>query len=72
MTLDNSQKIPITCPQCGTENQKTVGWFKANDGFPCVQCGTRIDTQDLRRGLQDAEDSIEGLARTIKGINKKL
>ena len=49
------QSIPFPCPNCGTEIQKTVGWFLRNDHIGCG-CGAhlRIDASALRAGLAAA------------------
>lgn len=46
------QCIAFPCPNCGTEINKTIGWFLRNDHIGCG-CGLHlpVDARALRAGL---------------------
>jgi hypothetical protein len=65
--LFDDAEIPIPCPKCGRETQKSVGWIKSNDEFTC-DCGQviRLEADDFRRGIEESEDALEDLKRKLQ------
>lgn len=37
--LNDSDSLPVTCPYCGHETQKQIGWLKNAKGLICERCG---------------------------------
>lgn len=69
----DGMQIPITCPNCGTETKKLIGWLKKNDSFTCSSCGLVVDLleEDVRVALDAAEKSASDLSRHISRLNKR-
>jgi hypothetical protein len=42
MSQGDDLTIPIICPQCSEQFQKTLGRLKASDGFDCPSCHVHI------------------------------
>jgi hypothetical protein len=56
--------LPVVCPKCGAQMQKTIGWFRENNKIICP-CGTTIYlvTDELVRIIDELEGAIGRLIR---------
>jgi hypothetical protein len=56
--------LPITCPKCGAQIEKTVAWLRENDELSCP-CGTTIHfaTDELLPVLEALEGAVQRLPR---------
>jgi hypothetical protein len=70
----DSVEIGIPCPKCGQKTQKTIAWIKANDTFACDGCAAiiRIDRDELLRGLNEIDKSVDDLKRQIRNLSKSF
>ena len=69
--FDTNKSLDLTCPKCSHKFSKTIGSINREKQFPCPGCGNvTFDAEKLIRGLQDAEKSIDQLARDFKRIFK--
>lgn len=51
MTTDiNNWKIPVECPQCGQQVEKTLAWLENNGDITCPHCGAQfgVDSASFR------------------------
>ncbi len=60
--------VGFACAACGQKTEKTVGWLKANDTFPCPQCGQRVAVEGRQfllsaRSVDDAVFALTMLHR---------
>ncbi len=53
----DEKTIKVSCPKCGTQINKTVGWFK-KPGKSCPGCGLQFTTERFRRAIQEAEELL--------------
>ena len=67
----DSEKLAITCKNCGRETKKTIAWLKTHDQFTC-KCGTltRLDKSEFTGNLRKADEAIAAFKRKIKLLNK--
>jgi hypothetical protein len=42
MALSDDLQVPIRCPKCNEQFQKTLGRLKSGNGFDCPGCGTHV------------------------------
>ena len=56
--------LPVVCPKCGAQIQKTVTWFRENNEISCP-CGTTIPlvTDELIAIIDQLERAIGRLPR---------
>jgi hypothetical protein len=56
--------LPVVCPKCGAQIQKTIGWFRENNEISCP-CGTSnyLVTEELVRIIDELEGAIGRLMR---------
>ena len=61
--------LPMVCPKCGAQMQKTIGWFRQNNEIICPG-GTTIYlvTDELIRIINDLEGAIGRLIRLAPEI----
>ena len=61
--------LPVVCPKCGAQMQKTIGWFRENNKIICP-CGTTIYlvTDELVRIIDELEGAIGRLIRPTREI----
>jgi hypothetical protein len=57
--------LPVVCPKCGTQMQKTIGWFRENNEISCP-CGT----DELVRIIDELEGAIGRLIRPAPEISR--
>ena len=62
-------ELPLTCPRCGHETKKTIGWMKRHRQFAC-QCGVIFDSEELVRGFEKVGRSIDQFKRNIRRKNR--
>ena len=67
MGLLDGGEVPITCPNCHEETQKTVAWLKEHDLFLCPACGVAspLETDQLRGEIVKAENSLDKFRRDV-------
>lgn len=67
-TLFHNKSVKFKCPKCGYEMSQTIGWLETNNRITCAGCGVgiRLDTGDLIRGAEKAQEAIDGLPKSIK------
>lgn len=58
--------ITITCPKCGAEHVKSIGWLRENHDIAC-DCGStlNLDVSGLFSGLNEVEDSLTDFTRNL-------
>jgi hypothetical protein len=56
--------LPIVCPKCGAQIQKSIAWFRKNNEVACP-CGTPIHlaTDELIAAVEQLEGAIGRLVR---------
>ncbi|MGA8552271.1 MAG: hypothetical protein WB678_18745 [Stellaceae bacterium] len=56
--------LPVACPHCGGQIQKTIGWFRENTEIGCP-CGTTIHlaTDELIPIVDALEGALTRLVR---------
>jgi uncharacterized Zn-finger protein len=54
INLDPDASIPLKCPKCGRQFEKSVGWIQANPNVSCPYCGQSFDVRQFASGLEDA------------------
>lgn len=71
LNLDDAS-IGLPCPKCGHEIQETIGRLKNDPDITCPACNTviGIDAAQLRGGLEEAEESLSDLERTLRNAFK--
>ena len=69
----DSKSIGLPCPKCGHKTSKTIAWIKAHDEFVCDSCdaNVRMNKQDLLAGLDQAEESIAKLRKSLGSLGKR-
>ena len=69
--FDTNKALDLTCPECSHKFSKTIGSINREKRFPCPGCGkVTFDAKGLIKGLEDAEKSVDKLARDIKRMFK--
>ena len=65
-------EIAVPCPECGKENQRTLGSLRAQDQFNCAGCGKLIapDATDLNQGVGAAEQALDNLRKSLRSFGK--
>ena len=68
--LDSNAAVPIACPHCGKEFEKTIGWIESHKEFHCegVDCPVVFKASDLIRGLKEADKKIEDFGKNLKDM----
>jgi transposase-like protein len=71
--LFDSATLDIPCPGCEHVNPLTIAYLKANQQFTCAGCGkdVQIETDQLKSGLKEADNALDGLRKTIRRLNKR-
>ena len=64
--LDNAE-IGISCPKCGAETKKSIGWIKHNNKFICA-CGSEVnfDSNQFRKKMAAVDSSLNDFGKGIK------
>lgn len=73
MKLDlNSQAIMLTCPGCKKKFDEKIGRLKNNPTIICPGCknGITINANELRRGIQSVQKSLDDFARSLAKLGK--
>jgi transcription initiation factor IIE alpha subunit len=65
--LLDSEQFAFSCPHCSREMRTTVGEMKRSDQ-KCPRCGTRFETSDFRRGIDEAERELDKFKRQLGNI----
>jgi DNA-directed RNA polymerase subunit RPC12/RpoP len=62
----DEQTIDISCPDCGTEHTKTIGWMKTNDNIACT-CGATIvlDKSEFLDEIRGVEEALDAFPKEI-------
>jgi hypothetical protein len=61
--MDNSV-LPVVCPKCGAQIQKTVAWFKRNNELNCpCRITIYLETAELITIIDQLEGAIESPIR---------
>jgi hypothetical protein len=63
----DAQEISFSCPNCGHELKKPVGWLTANDHVVCPGCGGEITlkTDEFAEKLREVENAINSIPKNI-------
>ncbi len=71
MGLLDGGEVPITCPNCHKETQKTVAWLNEHDLFLCPACGVAspLETDQFRGEVAKAEREVD---KFLKGLPKSI
>lgn len=74
MTTLDTHEISLTCPKCGHETKKSVGWLKANNKFTCGGCNSAVnlDTDKLLGSVRESEALLGGFGNRIKSLNSSM
>lgn len=67
--LENME-IDLTCPGCGHQIKKSLGWLDSNSKLTCV-CGADI-TLKKDESFRKFTREVEGLDREIKKLNQTI
>jgi len=59
--------LPVVCPKCGAQIQKTIGWFRENNE---IACPIYLVTDELVRIIDQLEGAIGRLIRPTPEIAK--
>jgi len=72
-SLFDKAEVTVTCPDCGHEHRKSLGWLRSNDAMVCAGCGQAITlkSEKLRAGLDSADKTIANFKRNIARLNKR-
>jgi hypothetical protein len=72
--LDRDTVIPFPCPKCQHEIKETIARLETNPTLTCAACNTSfgVDAEELRRGLQEVDQSLAKLASEVITIDIKL
>jgi NAD-dependent SIR2 family protein deacetylase len=64
MSVMDSSVLPVVCPKCGAQIQKSVVWFRQNRELGCP-CGTTIylETDELITIIDQLEGALGRLIR---------
>jgi len=71
--LNDTDEWPITCPECGHETRKQIGWLKNNSSLTCPRCGFvgEFYTDAFIKMLDHLKKAISGAARATGLFKKK-
>ena len=69
----DDHSVTLTCPNCGCENAKTIGWIKTHNQFQCSGCqGTvRVEADQARKELARVDKAVDDLRRSLRGLGKR-
>ena len=58
----DTQIVELSCPACGHETAKTIGWLKAHHMFVCHECGNPVlvNADELAQRIRWAEHPARG------------
>lgn len=73
MKLDiDSQPITFACPGCQKKITEKIGRLKHDPKLTCPGCGQSllIEAKELRRGIESAQKSLDGLASSLRKLGK--
>lgn len=72
--LDRNILIPFPCPKCQKEITETIARLETNPTLTCPACNTSfgVDADELRRGLQEVDQTLSKLAREVINIDLKF
>ncbi len=73
MKLDiDGHAVTLTCPSCGKKFDEKIGRLKHDPTLTCPGClqPVRIEAEQLRRGIQSVQESLNKLTRTLGKIGK--
>ncbi len=65
--------IGVTCPHCGEQTEKTIGWLKASADFHCPGCRTLLhhDPEHFARHvLEEAARSNSEIIINVTRVQK--
>lgn len=73
MSVLDDFPVELTCDQCGSKFEKTVGWLKAHDQLACPSCGdpTTID-EPAKQTLAAAEQGLVDFQGAIRAAQRRL
>ncbi len=63
----DSQDFQFRCPHCKRSIQTTVADIKRSD-YKCSRCGTKFETSDFKRGIENGERQIDEFKRRLGNI----
>ncbi len=71
--LNDTDKWPVICPNCGYETKKQIGWLKHAVNVTCDRCGeTRgFYNQAFVQSLDNLRQHIDVFARNSPFTEKK-
>ena len=71
--LNDADKWPVMCPECGYEAHERIGWLKNNSSFTCPHCEFvgEFHTEAFIKMLDQLKKTISGAARNAGLFKKK-
>ena len=70
--LFDDKQFTLQCPGCGADLYESIGRLKTNPQLLCSGCGKtiQIEADDLRRGLDSAEKTLDEFHRSVSKMFK--
>jgi len=71
--LNDTDKWPVTCTDCGYVMTKEIGWLKGAFTIVCDLCGhvLKFRNDTFINVLENAKSTVDGIARTSVLTEKK-
>jgi hypothetical protein len=67
ISLDN-EPLEIICPTCKKKITKPISWFKKQGQVCPFGCGTSLDTEEFRKGIEKAEKDLREFFQSLKRL----
>jgi hypothetical protein len=63
--------LPIHCPKCGANIQKTTSWLRGNNKLECP-CGTtmHLEPEEVLQAVEALEAALRRIVRPTPGAEK--
>lgn len=68
----SNAEIDVPCPKCGTKIRRSIDFLTSHKGMDCPSCKAtiRLDADELRRGIKDADSKLDELKRTLRKFGR--
>lgn len=71
-TQIDSIDVNIPCPNCGLQNNITLGQITREESIKCLGCGITINLKDkkgsAKKGINEVQKALDKLGRTLKKL----